>query len=332
MALTQKCSFSCTFCYAGLQQLDAAPVEWKVYEQFLEDCAEVGVKAISLVSDGESTENPHFVDFVVKAKSLGLDIASGTNGLKLRELERLIPALTYLRINFNAATPERNASIMGTSVQNHHKVLDNVREAVRIKRRTGAKCTIGLQQVLLPSYADEVIPLALLGRELGVDYLVVKHCSDDEDGRLGVNYPWYRTNIAEQLFHAAEALSTDDYSVQAKWSKFRTGKDRAYSKCFGTALHLQMSGTGIVAPCGSFFSEKYKDKHIADIKTTRFRDIVKSERYWEVINHLKSDYFDPRKDCAALCLQDRSNLALFNLIEKDIPLPAAASNAHHNFL
>jgi len=332
MALTQKCSASCTFCYAGLQQLEAEPVEWSVYERFLEDCAEVGVKAISLVSDGESTENPHYIDFILKAKSLGLDIAIGTNGYKLRDLEKIVPALTYLRINFNAADPNRNASIMGVSTGFHHKVIENVREAVRIKRGTGSKCTIGLQQVLLPSYADEVIPLAMLGRELGVDYLVVKHCSDDEDGRLGVNYPWYRTNIAEQLFHAAEALSTDTYSVQCKWSKFRTGKDRTYSKCFGTALHLQMSGTGIVAPCGSFFNAKYADKHIGDIRTTRFKDILASERYWDVINHLKSDYFDPRTQCASLCLQDTYNAALFNLIERDIPLPAAANNAHHNFL
>ena len=27
MALTQKCSYACTFCYAGLQQNPAAPVE-----------------------------------------------------------------------------------------------------------------------------------------------------------------------------------------------------------------------------------------------------------------------------------------------------------------
>lgn len=332
MALTQKCSYSCTFCYAGLQQNDEAPVEWSVYERFLEDCAEIGVKAISLVSDGESTENPWFVDFVVKAKSLGLDIACGTNGLKLRDLEKLMASLTYLRINFNAADPERYASIMGTSVASYNKVVANIKEAVSIKKATGSKCTIGLQQVLLPAYADEVIPLAMLGRDLGVDYLVVKHCSDDENGRLGVPYTWYRSHIAEELFRAAEALSTDEYSVQAKWSKFKTGKDRTYSKCFGTALHLQMSGTGIVAPCGSFFNERYKDKHIADIRTTRFRDIVKSDRYWEVINHLKSDYFDPRKECASLCLQDKSNEALFNLYERGIPLPAAAINDHRNFL
>lgn len=332
MALTQKCSYACTFCYAGLQQNPQAPVPWDAYERFLDDCAEIGVKAISLVSDGESTENPDFVRFILKAKSVGIDVASGTNGLKLRELEKIVPALSYLRFNFNAATPARYAEIMGATIPRYEQVVANIREAVAIKHATGADCSIGLQQVLLAEYADEVIPTALLGRELGVDFFIIKHCSDDESGRLGVDYEWYRSDLAKVLFRAAEALSTTTYSVQAKWSKFRTGRDREYSRCYGTALHLQMSGSGIVAPCGSFFNERYERFHIGDIRTQRFRDIVQSERYWEVMGYLKSDEFDPRKQCATLCLQDRSNLALFNAIHNGADLPHPGNVKHTNFL
>ena len=42
MALTQKCSFACTFCYAGLQQNPSSPVSWETYEAFLDDCVEIG--------------------------------------------------------------------------------------------------------------------------------------------------------------------------------------------------------------------------------------------------------------------------------------------------
>jgi len=332
MALTQKCSYSCTFCYAGLQQNPSAPVPWETYEQFLDDCAEIGVKAISLVSDGESTENPDFIRFIRKAKAVGLDVASGTNGLKLDDFDALLDCLTYLRINFNAADPDRYAKIMGTSVNSHKQVVRNIIQLVRMKREKGSQCTIGLQMVLMPEYADEVLPLALLGRSLGVDYLVIKHCSDDEEGRLGVDYDWYRSEIAEELFRAAEALSTEEYSVQAKWSKFKTGRDRKYSRCYGTPLLLQMSGTGIVAPCGSFFNARYKRFHIGDIKEQRFRDIWRSAEYREVTRYLASDDFDPRKECATLCLQDKVNEALFDLVENDTPLPEAIDNAHRNFI
>ena len=52
-----------------------------------------------------------------------------------------------------------------------------------------------------------------------------------------------------------------------------------YSKCFGTPLMLQMSGTGLVAPCGSFFSKKYGRHHIGRLEEQRFRDIWASDRY-----------------------------------------------------
>jgi MoaA/NifB/PqqE/SkfB family radical SAM enzyme len=343
MALTQKCSYACTFCYAGLQQNPSSPVPWNVYSTFLDDCAEIGhapghhVKAISLVSDGESTENPDIYKFISKTVANGIDIALGTNGLKLpkSEYKLLVESLTYLRINFNAGEADAYASIMGTAPRNFDKVCENISGLVEMKKSTGSKVTIGLQMVLMPEYADQVIPLALLGRELGVDYLVIKHCSDDEDGRLGVDYKWYVSPIAERLLHVAEALSTKDYSVQAKWSKMRTGRDRKYSKCFGTPLLLQMSGTGIVAPCGSFFHNDYSKFHIGCIAEKRFSEIWASDEYGLVMDYLKSDKFDPRKQCATLCLQDKVNEALFELIESGTELSQnglGESPAHINFI
>jgi len=343
MALTQKCSYACTFCYAGLQQNPAAPVPWTTYSDFLDDCIEIGhkpgegVRAISLVSDGESTENPDVYRFIAKAHSNGMDIAIGTNGLKLveSEFELLLRTLTYLRINFNAGEAEPYSRIMGTALRNFEIVCETIRKLVDLKRQIRSSTTIGLQMVLMPEYADQVIPLALLGRELGVDYLVIKHCSDDENGRLGVDYEWYRSELALQLLRAAEGLSTNTYSVQAKWSKMRTGRDRTYSKCFGPPLLLQMSGTGIVAPCGSFFHNDYKRYHIGCISERRFREIWASPEYAEVMGHLKSESFDPRRDCATLCLQDKVNETLFDVVESGLPLPAkhlGSNPAHVNFL
>jgi MoaA/NifB/PqqE/SkfB family radical SAM enzyme len=174
--------------------------------------------------------------------------------------------------------------------------------------------------VLMPEYADQVIPLALLGRELGVDYTVIKHCSDDEKGRLGVDYDWYKTPIAVELLKTAEAISTKNYSVQAKWSKMMTGRDRKYSKCFGPPLFLQMSGTGIVAPCGSFFHSRYNQYHIGDIKEQNFYDIWNSSKYDQVMEYISSDKFEAKKQCATLCLQDKVNEVLNDLVENNILL------------
>ena len=343
MALTQKCSFACTFCYAGLQQNPSSPVSWEVYETFLDDCVEIGhekgegVRGISLVSDGESTENPDYYRFLLKGKENGIDMALGTNGFKIspEEIPGLVNSLTYLRINFNAADPNAYAQIMGTSEKNYYSVVQTIRDFVRVKKEQKSNITIGLQMVLLPEYSDQVIPMALLGRELGVDYTVIKHCSDDESGRLGVDYSWYKSEFAIELLRAAEALSTPEYSVQAKWSKMVTGRDRKYARCYGTPLLFQMSGTGIVAPCGSFFHKNYSRYHIGHIEETRFKDIWASDEYMEVISHLASEQFDARKQCATLCLQDKVNEALYDLVEQNIPLPDVTGKPlpqHSNFI
>lgn len=329
MALTQKCSYACTFCYAGLQQNPSAPSDWPVYKRFLEDCTKIGhkenegVKAISLVSDGESTESPFFQDFVQYAHKLGIDIASGTNGMKLEnfDLEVLVKSLTYLRINFNAAHPEAYQQVMGCSERAFKKVIDITNKLLVLKSKTQSKVTIGYQMVLMPEYADQVLPLASMSRDLGLDYLVIKHCSDDEDGRLGVDYSWYTSDMANELLKKAEQFSTPSYSCQAKWSKIRTGRDRIYSRCYGTPLLLQMSGTGIVAPCGSFFHKIYNDKHIGDIKDESFYEIWKSDKYQEVMNFLRSKRFDAKSMCATLCLQDKVNEELFKIIELNQPIP-----------
>ncbi len=336
MALTQKCQMSCVFCYANLQQNPAEPVAWEVYENFLDDCVTIGhkpgegVKAISLVSDGESTLNKYYYRFIQAAHDRGIDIAAGTNGeaLKKDQMPMLIDNLTYLRINFNAATPAANAKIMGTTEKAFQRVIDNIKELVRVKKERNGKLTIGLQMVLMPAYGDQVVPLAKFGKTLGVDYFLIKHCSDDEAGRIGVDYSWYTKPESLALLEEAEKESTDTYSVQVKWSKIKTGRDRKYSKCFGTPFLLQLSGTGVVAPCASFFNERYKDKWIGDLRRNRWKDIWASDRYWDVIAHLKSQAFDPRNMCETLCLQDKVNEALFDLVENGTPLPEAPEEIH----
>ncbi len=336
MALTQKCQASCVFCYANLQQNPAEPVGWEVYENFLDDCVTIGhapgegVKAISLVSDGESTLNKHYYRFIEGAAARGIDIAAGTNGeqLKKEHMPMLIDNLTYLRINMNAATNEANAKIMGVGPKYWDRVISNINELVRVKKERNGKLTIGLQMVLMPEYGDQVLPLAKFGKTLGVDYFLIKHCSDDEAGRIGVDYSWYTKPESLALLAEAEKESTDDYSVQVKWSKIKTGRDRKYSKCFGTPFLLQLSGTGVVAPCASFFNERYKDKWIGDLRRNRWRDIWASDRYWDVIAHLKSQAFDPRVMCETLCLQDSVNNALFNLVENGESLPEAPEEIH----
>lgn len=320
-SLSRKCTYKCIYCYGQLQsQINERVLSKEVIFRFLDDAAEIGVKAISFVSDGESTCSPHLYDAIIYGKKKGLDMALGTNGYLLRDdrLEEILSALTYLRFNISAGEAHRYAQIMGCKEKCFYKVCDTVKKCVEIKKKKIIDATIGLQMVLMPSFADQIMPFVKLGKELGVDYSIIKHCSDNEDGSLGIDYSQYEK--LKGLLKKAESCSDEKYLVKVKWSKILSKGKRNYSQCFGPPFILQLSGSGLVAPCGMFFNDKYKKFHIGNIIDKRFKDIWKSDRYWEVMNLVASDKFDARKDCGCLCLQHKVNEFLWDLKKKKIKL------------
>lgn len=335
MALTRACNYGCHYCYAMLQENDRKVIDRKVIFDFLEDCAEIGVKGISLVSDGESTISPVFVDAVRRGSELGISMAVGTNGFVLneRKLEEVLPHLTYLRVNISAGERARYAEIMGVKEHWFDRVCENIRSMVNIKKRDGLEVTIGMQMVLDPRYADQIMPLARLGKELRPDYLVIKHCSDDEDGTLGVDYSKYAA--LEATLHEAEALSDEGYQVAVKWSKIQAGAKRSYQRCYGPPFMLQMSGSGLVAPCGMLFNERYKKFHMGNICEKRFKDIWASDAYWEVVNLLASPEFNAQTMCGTLCLQHKVNEVLDGYQKGQYALPDLSGEPrpmHINFV
>ena len=334
MALSRACNYACGFCYAMLQENDREVITTEVMVRFLEDCAEIGVKGISLVSDGESTLSPAYIPTIQRGHKLGIDMASGTNGFifNRRKLEEILPHLTYLRINFSAGTRDRYAQIMGVKPEWFDRVVQNIRDMMEIKRRDKLPVTIGMQMVLMPQDADQILPFAQLGKDLRPDYAIIKHCSDNEDGSLGVDYSKYVALY--ELLQEAEQLSDESYQVAIKWSKIKDEGKRSYQRCYGPPFLLQMSGSGLVAPCGMLFNERYKKFHMGNIVERRFKEIWASDEYWEVINTLASTSFNAQKMCGTLCLQHKVNEYLDETMKGRLEpgIPSGPVPQHINFI
>lgn len=335
MALTRACQYSCGFCYAQLQENERKYMKRETVMQFLEDAAAVGVKGISFVSDGESTLHPNFVEAVQHGHKHGISMAVGSNGYALNEdkIRKILPSLTYFRFNFSGGTAAGYARIMGVKEAHFHKVCENVRTMMRVKKELGLNVSVGLQFVVDPRYHDEVIPLAELAKnDLRPDYLILKHCSDDENGSLGVDYSKYPDLYAD--FEKAEAMSDETLQITVKWNKIKTGNQRTYEQCYGAPFILQISGSGLVAPCGPLFNQRYAKFHMGNLTEMRFKDIVFSDRYWEVMSYLGSKDFNAKKMCASLCLQDLTNRYLDGVKKGEITsqAPEGALPQHINFI
>jgi len=184
----------------------------------------------------------------------------------------------------------------------------------------------------MPEDADQIIPLAKLGKKLRPDYAVIKHCSDTEDSHLGIKYKDYEKH--HHLLKKAEKFSDEDYKVVIKWSKIKDEGVRKYQRCFGAPFMIQISGSGLVAPCGMLFNEKYKKFHIGNIVNQRFKDIWSSDHYWEVMNYLASPEFNAQKMCGSLCLQHKVNEALDDHVKgiREIKKPSGNKPNHLSFI
>lgn len=316
MALTRACGAMCSFCYAMMQESQArSSVSVPRALNLLDDFAAIGIRSVSLVSDGESTLSNAYVPFIQHAAKLGIDVGNATNGWEWEpeKIEQVLPHLTWVRFTVAAGRPESYADIMYKGPE-HTKVFDrameHIRYAVELKRRRSLSVTLGIQMVLMPSLKEEIIPFAQLGLDLGVDYAVIKHCSDDEQHTLGIDYSQYES--LHDLLVQAESMSNERTKVIVKWSKIRDGDKPSYKRFYGPQFLLQISGSGLVAPSGMFFNARYSKLHIGNFTEERFIDIWKSERYWRAMDYLASPAFDAQTMMGTLPIQHYVSVALDN--------------------
>lgn len=338
MALTRACSAMCSFCYAMVQEAqERSPIKTEHALNLLDDFAAVGVRGVSLISDGESTLSKAYVPFIQHAANVGIDVGNATNGWEWEpeKIEQVLPHLTWVRFTVAAGTPEGYARIMYKGPQHtevYDRAMKHIRYAVELKARKKLSVTLGTQMVLMPQFKDEIIPFAKLGLDLGVDYAVIKHCSDDEQHSLGVDYSKYAE--MHDLLLKAEAMSTEKTKIIVKWDKIRDGDKPSYSRVYGPAFLLQISGSGLVAPAGMFFNARYSKLHIGNFTEERFKDIFKSDRYWRTMNYLASPAFDAPRMMGTLPIAHYANVALDNHVKGIARISPAvdAKPLHVNFL
>ena len=316
MALTRACGSMCSFCYAMMQEPQERPaIKEKDALNLLDDFAEIGVRGVSLISDGESTLSKVYVPFIQHANKLGIDVGNATNGWEWEpeKIEKVLPFLKWVRFTVAAGKPESYAKIMFKGPE-HTEVFDramnHIKYAVDLKKRKKLDCTLGIQMVLMPEFKEEIIPFAQLAVDLEVDYGVIKHCSDDEYGTLGVDYNKYETMY--DLLNEAEALSNNQTKVIVKWEKIKDKGKPTYRRFYGPQFLLQISGSGLVAPSGMFFNARYSKFHMGNFTEERFLDIFSSDRYSRTMSYLASPAFDAQTMMGTLPIQHYVSIALDN--------------------
>lgn len=294
VGLSKGCNINCEYCFGSLQgntykegMKNYFPREALL--NYMESAGKAGVRSMAFIGEGEPLLNPNVYDAIALGKKSGVDISLGTNGILFDKGEkgrRALSHLSWIRFNISAATEESYERVHRS--KSFAKAIESIKFCVDTKKADRLDVTIGLQMVLTPSNVDQVVLLAKLGKELGVDYFVVKQCSDTTDSELGIyeNLSLYATY--ENELKLAESISDEEYNVIIKWKQINNEGFRCYKKCLGAPFLLYSSGDGKLFPCGMFFEEKSDEFILGDLTKNTFEEIINSDRYWAVMEKMKA--------------------------------------------
>jgi len=292
--LSKGCNIRCEYCFGVLQGNFFKKGSDVFFPRdpllrYMKDAGEVGVRSIAFIGEAEPLLNPHVYEAIVVGKTVGVDISLGTNGILFdtgKKGEMALEHLSWIRFNISAASDEAYRRIHRSKEFN--TALEKIRFCVRTKKAKKLDLTIGLQMVLTPNNIDQVVSLAKLGKEMRVDYFVVKQCSDTVENALGVYKKLDEYADFEDTLRLAEDVGRDDYNVIIKWKKVMNEGARNYSQCLGPPFLLHSSGDGKLYPCGMFFDYKEQEYCMGDLTTQSFKEIIESDRYRKVIEKVKT--------------------------------------------
>lgn len=295
VGLSKGCNIRCEYCFGALQGNFGAKSAKVFFPRepllrYVREAGEAGVRSMALIGEGEPLLNPHVYEAIAEGAKAGVDMALGTNGILFdtgKKGTEALRTLKWIRFNISAASKESYARIHNSQL--FDKAVAKIRFCAETKKKLKLPVTVGLQMVLTPTNCDQVVALARLGKQLGVDYLVVKQCSDTVEGELGIFKTLGSFKNYSELLKAAERESAPGYNVIIKWIKIGNEGKRNYNRCLGAPFLLYSSGDGKLYPCGMCFDKARgmeEEFRIADLTKESFKEALLSERYRRIIKRV----------------------------------------------
>lgn len=335
IGLTNYCNHKCSWCYINWNQAGklsersgshgqnskkAINADWRLVEA-VGEARDLGLKAVTIVGDGEPTMHPRFVEMLDALGKMQLDIGIFTNMSthKPDVLDALIRNCFFLRCSIDAARAEVHEKLHGTD--DFDRVIANIREVVA-RRGASPFPVIGVQYVVNHHNVADLPFAAELYRGLGVNYMTIKPAYKNELNPAHEEND-VKTEDALRYMREAKKFETPDFRVYAKDSQFlevltfKTNDGRYYKKCQATPLSPYLDEDGKVEMCGNL---KGRGFTVGNIYESSFQDIWHSERRKDCISRI-----DLHK-CPAGCKLDPLNKVLWDALEPD------NARVHKNFL
>lgn len=262
--------------------------------------------------EGEPFLHRDIAEIINHTKRAGIDVAVTSNGVLFSKaiVDKSLKNISWIKVSINAATKETYAKIHRALPSDFDKVLGNMSYAKNIKDRKGYKCVLGMQIILLPENHKEIIRLAKIAKDIGMDYLVVKPYSQHPLSKTVT----YRDIKYNDYLHLAEKLSDFNdknfnvifrLNTMKKWDNSK----RNYRHCLAIPFWSYIDASGNLWGCSVYLSkETFK---YGNIYTSTFRALWKSAKKSNLVRWAMTE-LDTNK-CRVNCRMDEVNRYLWEM-------------------
>lgn len=161
-------------------------------EEIIDDCAELGVKAIQFTGGGEPTMHPDHLALFARAQAHGISTALVTNGVNVDPTNPAVQAMKWIRVSVDAGSPDTYSKTRRVAARHWDTVWANI-EALA-KNCSG---TVSVGFVVTPDNWNELSLAAGFAKDAGAANIRVGAVFSAEGvGHYGTNLFFIRAEIA----------------------------------------------------------------------------------------------------------------------------------------
>jgi pyruvate-formate lyase-activating enzyme len=243
--------------------------------EIIDDCAEMGVKAIQFTGGGEPTVHSGHHEAFKYALDAGLECSLVTHGVLLRpEVMDTLMRFSWLRVSVDAGCAATYSKIRRVSEAQYGRAITNIGLLCKKRDESGSKIVIGMGFVVTHDNWSEVLDACRTAKSLGVDsFRISAVFQPDGDAYFADFY-----DEASKLCEEAETLAEGKFFVANSFGKrladLRQGAPD-YKKCLYQEFTTYIGATlQVFRCCNTAYNERGLIGSIAD---RRFKDLWLSE-------------------------------------------------------
>jgi radical SAM protein with 4Fe4S-binding SPASM domain len=305
---TNRCNHHCIFCALDWIDKKYQDINPDVLNRAFKEMAACGVKSVMFAGEGEPFLHPAVCEFVLNAKTAGLDVAMATNGVLFTEekIRQCLPHLSWVRYSLDAGTADTHSKIHKCGKKDFEKILDNIRKAVALKKQNNYPVIIGVQLLIIPENLNEIGPFIEKMKDVGVDNVQLKPYSQHP---LSKNRFSLDVKMIDKISKNSSGYGDDSFQVIFRQkSAHRVREEKPYHECYGLPFYALIEADGSVIPCNLYHNQS--EFSYGNLYHETFSEIWQSKKRLDVIAKIKEMGI---KTCRKGCRLDPANRYLDDL-------------------